>query len=268
MLRPLKRIARNVLDKTECGSRWLWERDYGIQLGTPSGKPEAPWHNAVLLSRAESEAVVAQVTRLGLPVMQDHPKNWDSLAALDLIVKKLTPEAKILDAGSEKYSMILPWLTMYGYRDLCGCNLVFDKPSRAGAIRYEYGDITATKYPDHAFDAVTCLSVIEHGVDIKAYFREMARIIKPGGVLITSTDYYETPIDTSQRSAYGVPIRIFHKADMLEAFAYAKECGFELSAPIDLAAKEKVVHWERHGLSYTFIVFSMIRRANAAATAR
>jgi ubiquinone/menaquinone biosynthesis C-methylase UbiE len=129
-----------------------------------------------------------------------------------------------------------------------------------GPIRYEYGDITATSYADATFDAVTCLSVVEHGVNIEAYFREMARIVKPGGLLVTSTDYYETPVDTFGRSAYGVPIRIFDRAAILDAFAIAKRYGFELLSPIDLTARDKVVHWTQHGLSYTFIVFSMIRR--------
>ena len=35
-----------------------------------------------------------------------------------------------------------------------------------------------------SFDAITCQSVIEHGVDLEAYFREMARILKKGGHLI------------------------------------------------------------------------------------
>ena len=40
------------------------------------------------------------------------------------------------------------------------------------------------------FDYVTSLSVIEHGVNIEKYFREMSRIIKSNGYLLTSTDYW------------------------------------------------------------------------------
>jgi SAM-dependent methyltransferase len=257
---PIKRVVRNILNDTDAGSRWLWNREHDVKTSTPTGKPEAPWWNAVLLSKTDADSVVKQLERLRLPAMQDHPKNWDSLAALDLLLRKTDRNAQILDAGSERYSMILPWLAMYGYRHLRGCNLVFDKPSRMGPIRYEYGDITATSYADATFDAVTCLSVVEHGVNIEAYFREMARIVKPGGLLVTSTDYYETPVDTFGRSAYGVPIRIFDRAAILDAFAIAKRYGFELLSPIDLTARDKVVHWTQHGLSYTFIVFSMIRR--------
>jgi SAM-dependent methyltransferase len=257
-LRAIKRVARLALNGTETGSRWLWKREHAVS--SPRGRPDAHWWNGVLLSRADVDAAVEQVTRLGLPAMQDRPKNWDSLAALALILERTDQSAHVLDAGSETYSMILPWLSMYGYRHLIGCNLVFDKPGRMGPIRYEYGDITATAHPDGAFDAVTCLSVVEHGVDVNAYFREMSRLLRPGGLLITSTDYYETPVETFGRNAYGAPIHVFHKAEMLEVFSLAGKWGFELLSPIDLAAREKVVEWKQHGLSYTFIVFSMTLR--------
>jgi SAM-dependent methyltransferase len=258
-LRLVKQIARNILSRTDSGSRWLWNRQHNATA--PAGTPEAPWWNAVLLSKADVDAAVEQLTRLRLPPMRDYPKNWDSLAALDLILRKTDRSARVLDAGSERYSMILPWLAMYGYRHLRGCNLVFDKPSRMGPIRYEYGDITATSYGNATFDAVTCLSVVEHGVNMEAYFREMSRIIRPGGVLITSTDYWEMPVETFGRRGYGVPIHIFDKAEILELFAIAARCGFELLSPVNLSSREKVVWWVQHDLSYTFLLFSMVRHA-------
>ena len=262
-LQPIKRATRRLLDSTAPGSRWLWKREHGV--GSPTGRPHADWWNAVLLSREQVDAAVDQVMRLGLPAMPDRPKNWDSLAALDLILRRTDRSARILDAGSEKYSMILPWLSMYGYRHLVGCNLVFDRATRMGHVRYEHGDITATAYDHAAFDAVTCLSVIEHGVDLAAYFREMARILKPGGVLITSTDYWDTPVDTAGRMAYGAPIHVFDAKEVQAAFGLARGFGFELLSPIVLEAQDKVVEWKPHGLAYTFLVFSMIRRSDAAA---
>ena len=64
---------------------------------------------------------IEQVQRLGLPLVggtaaNKEPKNWDSLAALELILKNTDPRASIFDAGGERYSMILPWLALYGYR--------------------------------------------------------------------------------------------------------------------------------------------------------
>jgi SAM-dependent methyltransferase len=111
--------------------------------------------------------------------------------------------------------------------------------------------------PTDSFNAVTCLSVIEHGVDLAAYFREMSRIVKPGGLLITSTDYYDTPIDTKNQVAYGVPIHIFTKDEILNAMDLARGERFSLVAPLDLRCQDKVVHWKPYDLAYTFVVFSL-----------
>ena len=124
---------------------------------------------------------------LGATPLAHLAKNWDSLAALDLILRTTDTRSRIFDAGGEWYSMILPWLCLYGYKNLTAGNLVFDKKIRRGTIVYEHSDITRTKFSNGYFDAITCLSVIEHGVDLNAYFKEMSRIIRRGGILITST---------------------------------------------------------------------------------
>jgi SAM-dependent methyltransferase len=42
-------------------------------------------------------------------------------------------------------------------------------------------------YPDASFDLVTCTEVIEHLEHYRAALREMARVLRPGGVLIITT---------------------------------------------------------------------------------
>jgi hypothetical protein len=87
----------------------------------------------------------------------------------------------------------------------------------------------------------------------------MARILKPGGLLVTSTDYFEEPTDTQGQTAYGGPIRIFTKSDMELAFAIADKYGLQLTTAVDLSCQDRVVHWKQYGLRYTFLVFSMVR---------
>jgi SAM-dependent methyltransferase len=215
----------------------------------------------VLRSEREIRESVAQIERLGLPPVALPAKNWDSLAALDLILRNTDTNARIFDAGGEWYSMILPWLCLYGYRHLTAGNLVFEKRLHRGPIVYEHADLTRTKYPDGSLDVVTCLSVIEHGVDLDAYFREMSRIVRHGGLLITSTDYYELPVDTKGQHAYGVPIHIFTRDEIAQALELAESHGFSLVAPIDLRADEKVVHWAQYDLRYTFVIVSLRKTA-------
>ncbi|WP_078843894.1 class I SAM-dependent methyltransferase [Streptomyces albus] len=215
--------------------------------------------NTVLRDRAEIDAAVAEAERLGLPPVWDAPKSWDSLGALHEVLSRTGPRARVLDAGAEYYSQILRWLYLYGYRDLTGINLVFERPVRCGPIRLETGDLTATRFADGSFDAVTCLSVIEHGVDPAAYFREMARILRPGGVLVTSTDYFAEPTDTRGRQAYGGPVRVFDRREMEAMFALAAEFGLELTGPVDLTSEERCVHWAEQDLRYSFLIWTMVR---------
>ena len=258
-IRTMKRLARRALEHTSAGARFFIRRDYGVS--GPHGHPDAPWICAVLKSGKEVQESLEQVQRLGLPPVADLPKNWDSLAALDLILRTMDTRSRIFDAGGERYSMILPWLFLYGYKNLTAGNLVFDKKTRRGTIIYEPSDITDTKFCSGSVDAVTCLSVIEHGVDLDAYFREMSRIIRDGGILITLTDYYDTPTDTKGHEVYGVPIHIFTKNEIAQGLELAARYGFSLMSPIDLRSAEKVVHWKQFDLRYTFVIFSLQKRS-------
>lgn len=235
-----------------------------MKYGTtrPYSFPGAPWHNAVLKNQAQVNFAVNSVRELGLPPLQYPPKSWDSLASLDLILNSTTKEARILDAGGEIYSMILPWLFLYGYRNLEAGNLVFQKPLKKGPIIYQPLDITKSGLDSSAYDAVTCLSVIEHGVNLSDYFSEMSRILKPGGILITSADYFETKIDSREQIAYNVPIKIFTGEEITEALKIANSFGLQLISPLDLSSNEKVIYWEKYNLSYTFIIFSLRKSLN------
>ena len=224
--------------------------------------PAAGRMNCALKTQAEVDAAVAEAELLGLPPCGDATKTWDTLGALREVLIRTTPQARILDAGAELYSRLLPWLYLYGYRDLIGNNLVFEGKLQQGPIRYEQGDITKTRFEAASFDAVTCLSVIEHGVDLDAYFREMARVLKPGGALITSTDYFETPTDTRGIAAYGVPVHVFTRPEILEALEIAKRYDLNLSGPLDPSTQDRVVHWTVHDLRYSFIAFAMIKGAS------
>jgi SAM-dependent methyltransferase len=257
-----KRRVRSMLEATSPGYRLLLRLRDGAR--GPTGRPSAAWHNAVLKTRLERDNAVAQVRKLGLPVVSDTQKNWDTLAALHCILTETSTSAKILDAGAEIYSRILPWLFLYGYTKLEGINIVFQDQRRLGPIIYKHGDITYTDYAPETFDAIACLSVVEHGVDLSAYFMEMARLLKPGGILITSTDYWQSPTDTKGRQMYGAPVHIFTRDEIEQAIALAAQFGFVLTSNIDLSCDERVVHWSAVGLDYTFVIFTLRKSGEGA----
>src|SRR5260221_328485 len=254
-LRNVRDATRNLLLAPEKSYRLYLK--YKFKVNKTPAYPKAPWRNAVLGARQEWEDAVRQVEILGLPRRSDLPKNWDSLAALDCILSRTDSEARILDAGAELYSTILPWLYLYGYKHLTGINVIFDRTIKRGPIQYEHGYITHTRFEENTFDVISCLSVIEHGVNLRSYFQEASRILKPQGVLITSTDYFCEPIDAHDQMAYQTPVHVFCKVEIISALDIAKECGLKLIDSINLDCQEKPIRWEQFDLDYTFLAFTL-----------
>jgi len=252
------RRGGKIVKRLHAWARQTTIRSEPRQRRPPRPDPRVvPLPNAVLRTDAEAEAATAEIARLGLPSHPDKAKNWDTLVALSVVLGSTRPSDRILDAGASYYSTLLPILARYRYTHLDACNLEFRQPKTRGSINYRYGDLTATDYPSGAFGSITCLSVIEHGVDQTAYFKEMARLLRPGGTLVTSTDYWSEPIDTNGLVAYNTPVRVFTPADILASVEIAKSHGLEPTGPLDLSCQDRVVTWPRFGLQYTFMVFTL-----------
>src|SRR5207302_422653 len=52
----------------------------------------------------------------------------------------------------------------------------------------QQANLESLPFGDGEFDAVLCSQVIEHVLDAPAALRELTRVLRPGGVLILSTD--------------------------------------------------------------------------------
>jgi SAM-dependent methyltransferase len=249
---PLRWVHRRILPLS-------WYHRLSLRARGASLHPRpinAPWVNSALKTAAAAADCYRQAREAGLRPHPDPPKNWDSLAALHRVLVNGRKQARILDAGGERYSRIGEWLCQYGYHDLDVINLAFDRPFRQGPIRFSPGDCTATEFDDETFDFITCLSVIEHGVPIPAFLGECHRLLKPGGEVIVSTDYWSEPVTTAGKEAYGVPVHIFTPDEIRKILVYGRDAGLQPTGDVDLSTQERVVHWDRHDLDYTFIVFS------------
>jgi SAM-dependent methyltransferase len=218
----------------------------------------------ILSTTAEYERAVDECRRLRLPLHHDRPKNWDALGSVSTVLHEVGTDARVLDAGSARYSPVLPWLHVFGVRELVGNNLEFTRTTTHGKVRFEPGDITATQYRDGWFDAITCMSVIEHGVPLEAFVAESARILRPGGLLVVSTDYDQDPPDTTGKTAYGVPVKIFDPDDIRKFVELAAAEGLDLVGELKLNHEQRPVYWKRTGLSYTFIRLTFSRRDDAS----
>jgi SAM-dependent methyltransferase len=257
LLALAKRGAEHVLWTRVAVQRRL---EHVAARGRPRPRPRPVPPTDVLGSAAQWQAAVAECRRLRLPLHHDRPKNWDALGAVTTVLAQCGPHARVLDAGSARYSPVLAWLRLYGLSDLVGNNLEFGTDVRRDGVLFRYGDVTATDFPSGHFDAITCLSVIEHGVPVEAFLAESARLLRPGGVLVLSTDYDADPPDTSGIVMYGQPVRIFSPAQIHELVGKAADCGLDLLGELTLEHAERPVHWKRTGLDYTFIRLALRRR--------
>ena len=241
-------------------------------------------YNSVL--KNTSEVIEAEQGLQGLQLFRHHCpiKSWDTYKMIK-IISSAKRESFVLDVGCYE-SPILPILKRLGFINLYGCDLILKSPSdckpnftnnkNSSFFKYHEDyepiakmytdksyqlsirDIEDTKYRDQMFDYVTSLSVIEHGVNIEKYFREMSRIIKSSGYLLTSTDYWpDKLVNDKNVLSKGKPDNIFSRDEIENLVEVAEKNGLKLIEPIDFKYKDKIVRWNSIGLDFTFIFFAM-----------
>jgi SAM-dependent methyltransferase len=232
----------------------------GFDRRIQSGPLESIWpRTCILRTRSELDRAVDYVSKLKLQPHIDRSKNWDSVIALETIVNSFETEAKILEVGAnaDAYFAVLPWLSQFGFRYLYGINTVFHETFVRKNIVYLHGDIQKTLFQERYFDAITCLFVLENGIDIERYFSESRRILTPGGLLISSVAYCGTGVEAGEKTCGGVPGRIFSRKDILNLVRLATSVGFEVIGDCGLDCEESVVHWRAADLKYTIMILTM-----------
>ena len=109
---------------------------------------------------------------------------------LELLLRHLPPPQpgqKLLDVGCGE-GLALHVLSQVGWQvegqDVDAQALAV---TAQRGIRVKQGQLSDCGYPDGAFDAVTMSHVIEHVHDPEALLREIHRILRPGGTLVSIT---------------------------------------------------------------------------------
>jgi SAM-dependent methyltransferase len=236
-------------------------------------------YNSVLKNSREVNIAKKQLKKMGLFPHHGSEKSWDTFKMIE-IISAADRNSFILDVGCNG-SPILPMLKRLGFRNLHGCDFVLKPRYNATFMKFAcrfykkeylpivqmYNDdeiklsiqnLEKTNYPDDMFEFITSLSVIEHGININEYFKEMTRILKNGGYLLTSTDYWpEKIMNTKTVISNNVPDKVFCRDEIERIIKVGEEYGLRLIEPMDYTYGEKVVSWKRTGLEYTFIFFAM-----------
>jgi len=181
----------------------------------------------------------------------DLNKSWDVLKTVDFLEEHLPHQASILDLGAYA-SEILPILHRLGYSSLQGMDFdprIAEMPY-TDEIRYLEGNFLHSDLPDRSFDAITAISVIEHGFEPETLLREMGRLLKPGGFFIASIDYWPEKIDTTGIRLFGLDWCIFSAAEIRQWIHRAARFHLKPIGDLDLEAPTPTIRWG--GQNYTF----------------
>lgn len=113
-------------------------------------------------------------------------RNWDDALFRAEILARLRPHFVILDLGAG--AGIVREMDLRGHAArICGVDL--DPRVRENPFLHEgqVADCARLPYPDAAFDLVFADNLFEHLRDPAAVLREVARVLRPGGVFLFKT---------------------------------------------------------------------------------
>ena len=126
----------------------------------------------------------------------EHPGHRAALANFNRVLADLAgvrPGDRVLDAGCGLGGTAL-WLALERGASVCGITLVPSEVRRArdharrrgisGRVRFELADFTDTPFADSRFDVAWALESLCHAPRKAAFYREMARLLRPGGRLV------------------------------------------------------------------------------------
>ena len=222
----------------------------------------------ILQNWEEIGQCVRKLCRENLPTHQSPEKNWDFYQIYE-VAKDLAPTADMIDLGCAG-SNILKLLSAMGYTNLRGIDLtvsIMDRLRqgirmwRNRSFRRPYRisrqDMTQTRFADGSFDLAVCVSVIEHGVDWSRFLAEASRILKPGGRLFLTTDYWEDKIsvDAAIRD-FNLPWMICSRVEMEELIRTAKNHSLALWEECAIPdCGDTCVVWNQKEYTFLCIVF-------------
>jgi len=205
----------------------------------------------------------------GFPLHATMQKNWDHYELISLL-DELPKSAAILDMGSG-HGFTLKLLFQLGFKNIRGID--FERPR---IPRFDYlkqifkksfspyalikkGDLCNTGFMPASFDFLTCISVIEHGIDIDSFLKEASRLLVPGGGLWVTFDYWESVAgDQSENiTIFGLPWTIFDRGRADQLIKTASRYGLVMQDPDALipACREKTVHYASKQYTFMGIMF-------------
>ncbi len=110
--------------------------------------------------------------------------------ALSLLRREIPPGARVLDLGCAFGYGTVGIARLYDVDGLDASPAYIRRARRAVPhARFALGVAERLPYPDAHFDAVALLDVLEHVSDERAVVAEIARVLRPGGLVVVSVPH-------------------------------------------------------------------------------
>lgn len=217
--------------------------------------------NKFLKTRQEIDEATKFIQDNGLIESGISAKNWECWQVMPYM-----KDGDWLDMGSDG-GIVLPNLVAKGIKGKKdGIDLSYPPeylPIFKDGIGLWKGDLMRTPFEDNSYDFITCLSVIEHQVFYNEMAEECARLLRSGGKLFLSCDFWEPKPDTSKTKLYSLDWNILDRKDILNLVDVLEENGLQLTHGIDWTLQDAVINPRYcspcEGVEYTFGIFSFLK---------
>jgi hypothetical protein len=170
-------------------------------------------------------------------------------------------DGNFLDMGSSD-SYVLKNMSLKRIRgEMHGIDLQppdFPVPS----VNYLLGDLTRTGLPSGHFSNITCLSVLEHNVELAAFAAEASRLLESQGRLHVTFDYWD-PMVIPGIKLYGLEWQPLDRPRVERLIRVCSDAGLSLVEDFDWRLGEAVIDWgyysPQRGIAYTFGMATFVK---------
>jgi len=226
----------------------------------------------VLQSFEDVGEAILRLQRMEYPLHDMPQKNWDMIQIHE-ILRQVKPKS-VLDMGCGGLRVLLlchhmgvpncfgidsrltiterltPYVYAMGFHPMAGT-----RSMRLPFALFQE-DLTKTRFRSSSFDVLLCVSVIEHEVNLDSFFKEASRLLRRGGTLFVSTDYWEPKIEIDESlMPYGLRWNVFSKKEIENLIDVAGRHDLFVGDKQIPGVKRRNVCWFGHEYTFISLVF-------------
>ena len=222
----------------------------------------------VLQNWEEIGQSVLELGRCGIPRHSSLEKCWD-FRILTELVDGWPSNIEIVDMGCSGLHTLgllghLGFKRMWGV-DLCPTvldrvkmlRMMIDQKKFSLPFKIKRQDMTQTSFESGRFELATCISVLEHGVDRDRFMAEAGRLLKVGGFLMVTADYWQEKIDmdgTDQQ--FNLPWQILSREDVEGLIDSGRRYGLKLKQEMSVPeCSDRCIIWQDKTFTFICLVF-------------